>query len=249
MAATLTRATARTKRVLPIVCAATLATTLVTTFLINDTLDWAAQSSRLREATPQPPMHLPPSTVALRLSDLPRGFAIDRANTGPVSWHDLAKLATKRRLALLRRNGLIAEYDASFNRTSKWRGQLVDFLGVRTVATIFRTAGGASRAFDDAHNPVLSLTRLMTRVPMTTSEADEWQEAAHIDHTGHTTILVRWRLGRITGGLVLFGSGTRATTTYASTLALISIRRALHATRPLDARCSRAPAQLSASPK
>lgn len=229
MAATLTRATARTERVLRIVCAATLATTLVTTVLVSDTLDRAGHSSRLREATPQPPPHLRPSTVALRLTDLPRGFAIDHANTGPVNWHDLAKLATTRRLALLRNSGLIAEYDASYYRRSTWHGQRVDFLGVRTVSTIFRTAGGATRAFDDAHNPVLSLTRLMTRVPTTTSEADEWQEAAHTDHTGHTTILVRWRAGRITGGLVLFGSGPLATTTYATTLAQISLRHALHA--------------------
>jgi hypothetical protein len=212
-----------------IACAALLAAAGVIT--LNDTLDPSSQSGRRAEGAPQPPTHLPPSDVTLRLSDLPRGFVIDYANTSPVSWHDLAGLATKRRLALLRHNGLIAEYDASFYRTSSWQGQPADFLGVRTVATTFKTVSGAQRVFDDPHNPLLSLTHSMRRIRATANKADERQEATHTDSTGHTTILVRWRAGRTTGGLVLFGSGPSATTTYATTVALISLRRALHSTR------------------
>jgi hypothetical protein len=212
--------------------------------LINGPLDRPRQPSRQQETAPQQPAHLPPSSITLRLSDLPRGFAVDYANSGPVSWHDLARLATARRLALLQRSGLIAEYDASFNRAGTWHGLIVDFLGVRTVATTFKTIRGATRAFGDTRNPLLTLTHLMRSVSSQPHEADEWQEAAHTDHTGNTTIVVRWRAGRITGGLVLFGSGSRATTRYARALAQISLRRALRGTRPrrpvLDPRPSRA---------
>ena len=230
---TLPRASARSKRIRLIASAVLLAATGGTALLfIHQALNPSGHTSQSPKAAPQSPTRLPPASVTLRLADLPRGFSIDHANTGLVSWHDLANLGTKRRLALLHRNGLIAEYDASFYRTSTWRGQLVDFLGVRTVATTFKTVVGAARAFDDPHNPVLSLARWMTRVRMTIHEADEWQEAAHTDRTGHTTILVRWRVGRITGGLVLFGLSSRATTGYASTLALISLRRAVIACCP-----------------
>ena len=229
---TFPRASTRSKRTLLVACAVLLAASGGTALLfISHALNPSGHTRQSRKAAPQPPTRLAPASVTLRLADLPRGFAIDHANTGPVSWHDLANLATTRRLALLHRNGLLAEYDASFYRTSTWLGQLVDFLGIRTVATTFKTTGGARHAFDDPHNPVLSLTRWMTPVPTTTHEADDWQEAAHTDHTGHTTILVRWRAGRITGGLVLFGPSSRATTTYASTLALISLRRAVQDTR------------------
>jgi uncharacterized RDD family membrane protein YckC len=89
------------------------------------------------------------SRMVLRASDLPPGFLVDPAETGPYTNRDVIRALGPAAAAKLRRFGRITGYRAFYRQRDPERGALPGVIGFGAAVALFRSAHGAHAALAD----------------------------------------------------------------------------------------------------
>ena len=144
------------------------------------------------------------SRMVLRAADLPPGFVVVRAQTGPYTNRDVVRDFGRAIVPRLRRYGRITGYRAFYRQRDPARGSLPGVIGFGASVTLYRSAGGAhagiadraggcrSKGFTpiglDGHAPVGPDTLVCTR-------------GARLGTARARVFLVQWRNGRAAGSV------------------------------------------------
>jgi hypothetical protein len=142
--------------------------------------------------------------MVLRASDLPRGFVVVRAETGPYTNSDVIRDFGPALAPKLRRWGRITGYRAFYRQRDSARGALPGVIGFGASVALYRSARGAHAALADraggcrnkaftiiglgGHRPVGPDTLVCTR-------------GTEIGTARGRIFLVQWRNRRATGGV------------------------------------------------
>jgi hypothetical protein len=141
--------------------------------------------------------------MVLQPSDLPPGFAVDRAATGTVTNADLVRERGRTNAIKIHRWGRLTGYKAFFRQRDPAKGALPGVFGFGAGVVLFRTASGAHASLVDRSS---GCTRKFTVIPLAghqpvgpdTLVCTIGKELGRV----HARVfLVQWRNGRAAGGV------------------------------------------------